>query len=105
MMGAGRISAAAALAFTLAASAGCGDYDAEKTDLATRCMRAGDDNRAKLAASWLADAEIEIEGDLVTVRTSVPVGVSVSGKVKFRHGEYRCRRHGERLEFLGYRRK
>jgi len=93
------------LALAAALSAGCSDYDAHETELATRCMRAGDDNRAKLAASWLSDAEIEVDGDLVTVRTSVPVGISIKGEIKFRHGEYRCRRDGERLVFLGYRRE
>jgi hypothetical protein len=70
--------------------------------LATQCMRASDDNRAKFAASWLSGAEITIHEDLITVRTEVPVGVGIGGTVKLRHWVYRCRRRGKGVEFLGY---
>lgn len=70
--------------------------------LATQCMRASDDNRVTLSSSWLSNAEIEVRDDFVTVRTEVPVGISIGGKVKFRYWEYRCLRRGERMEFLGY---
>ena len=80
----------------------CSSDEAGEVALATQCMRASSDNRAKLAASWLSNAEITIREDLITVRTEVPVGVSVGGTVKFRYWTYRCRRNGERVEFLGY---
>ena len=80
----------------------CTSHDADEIELATQCMLASGDNRAKLSASWLSSAEIKIDGDLITVRTEVPIGISIDAKVRFRHWIYRCRRHGERLEFLGY---
>ena len=70
--------------------------------LATRCMRAADDNRALLSSTWLSSADIEIEGDRVTVRTEVPVGISIGGRLKYRYWVYRCRVRGEGMEFLGY---
>ena len=89
------------VAVLLVAGACSPDYTDEVT-LATRCMRASDDNRAKHASSWLSSAEIDVDGDIVTVRTEVPVGISIGGKVKFRYWTYRCRMIGERMEFLGY---
>lgn len=86
----------------LAAPAACTSNDPDDVAMATRCMRAADDNRAKLSSSWLSSARIDVRGDLITVRTEVPVGVSIGGKIKFRHWTYRCRQHGERMEFLGY---
>lgn len=86
----------------LATAGACTSGEPSDVALATQCMRASDDNRVKLSSSWLSNAEIEVLGDFVTVRTEVPVGISVRGKVKFRYWEYRCRRHGERMEFLGY---
>jgi hypothetical protein len=70
--------------------------------LATRCMRASDDNRVKLSSSWLSSAEIDVNGEMVTVRTEVPVGISIGGRVKFHYYTYRCRMDGEQMEFLGY---
>ena len=90
------------LGVLMALLAGCGSSEPGDVALATQCMRASDDNRVKLSSSWLSSAEIEVQGDLVTVRTEVPVGISIGGKVKFRYWEYRCRRHGETMEFLGY---
>lgn len=86
----------------LATAGACTSDSPGDVALATQCMRASDDNRVKLSSSWLSNAEIEVRDDLVTVRTEVPVGISIGGKVKFRYWEYRCRRHGERMEFLGY---
>ena len=90
------------LGVLMALLAGCSSGEPGDVALATQCMRASDDNRVKLSSSWLSNAEIEVQGDLVTVRTEVPVGISLGGKVKFRYWEYRCRRHGEKMEFLGY---
>lgn len=86
----------------LASAVACTPNGTDDVALATQCMRASDDNRAKLSASWLSSAEIEVRGDLVTVRTEVPVGISMDARVKFRHWIYRCRRRGNEMEFLGY---
>jgi len=80
----------------------CSSDEAGEVALATQCMRASSDNRAKLAASWLSNAEISIQEDLITVRTEVPAGISIGGTVNFRYWTYRCRRNGEQVEFLGY---
>ena len=90
------------LMVVLAATSACTSDDPGEVTLATRCMRASDDNRVKFSSSWLSSAEIEVRGDLITVRTEVPVGISIGGKVKLRYRVYRCRRDGERMEFLGY---
>ena len=45
---------------------------------------------------------LAVDGDRITVRTEVPVGLSVTGKVRFRYWEYRCVRDGDRFEFVGY---
>ena len=84
----------------LAIAVACTPDDSSDVALATQCMRAADDNRAKLSASWLSSARIEVHGELITVRTEVPVGISIGGRVRFRYWVYRCRRHGERMEFL-----
>ena len=89
------------LALALGGTA-CGGGDAESNALAVACIQASNDNRVKLSASWLSSAEVEVNGDLVTVHTEVPVGVSIKGKLKFRYYEYRCRMRGSELEFLGY---
>jgi hypothetical protein len=86
----------------LTAPGACTSDEPNDAVLATQCMRASHDNRVKLSSTWLSNAEIEIRGDFVTVRTEVPVGISIGGTVKFRYREYRCRRHGERMEFLSY---
>ncbi len=92
----------AILLVALAATGACTSDDPGDVSLATQCMRASDDNRAKLSSSWLSSAEIEVRGDLITVRTEVPVGISIGGRVTLRKWVYRCRRQGERMEFLGY---
>lgn len=92
----------AILMVALAATGACTSDDPSDVALATQCMRASDDNRAKLSSSWISSAEIEVRGDLITVRTEVPVGISIGGRVTLRKWVYRCRRHGEQMEFLGY---
>ena len=86
----------------LATLGACTSHDADEVALATQCMRATDDNRAKLSSSWLSNAEIDIRGNLITVRTEVPVGIGIDGTFKIRNWVYRCRKRGERMEFLSY---
>jgi hypothetical protein len=90
------------LAAALSAPVGCTSDQPDRVALATQCMRASDDNRVKLSSSWLSNATIDVHDDLITVRTEVPVGISIGGRVKFRYWQYRCRRRGEAIEFLGY---
>ena len=100
-----RSSSVKSYALTLGLALGCAACDRaerESTALAVACMRAADDNRVKLSASWLSGAEVEVEGDRVTVHTEVPVGVGIDGKVRFRYYEYRCRIRDGALEFVGY---
>jgi len=99
---AGEQRLAAVLMAVLLVLGACSSDEAGEVALATQCMRASSDNRAKLAASWLSNAEITIQEDLITVRTEVPVGVSIGGTVKIRYWTYRCRRNGKQMEFLGY---
>ena len=80
-----------AIAAVAARTGACSQDYNEKGTLSTRCMRASDDNRVKLSSSWLSSAEVDVDGDRVTVRTEVPVGISVRGKVRFRYWTYRCR--------------
>jgi hypothetical protein len=80
----------------------CSSDYADEIALATRCMRASDDNRVKLSSSWLSSAKVDVQGDAVTVRTEVPVGISIGGRVKFHYWTYRCRIAGEKMEFFGY---
>lgn len=93
---------AAVLLVVLGVASACTSDDSDEVALATRCMRAANDNRAKLSASWLSSAEVEVQGDMVTVRTEVPIGISIGGRIKFRYWTYHCRDHGDRMEFLGY---
>jgi len=98
---AGKCLIAVLMAVLLLAGA-CSSDEPGEVALATQCMRASDDNRAKLAASWLSNAAITIQEDRITVRTEVPAGVSIGGTVKLRYWTYRCRRRGNQVEFLGY---
>ena len=91
-----------ACALLLLSLGACSSSDLSEAELARGCIAASGDNRAKLAASWLSSAKVDVDGDRVTVRTEVPVGLSVSGKIKFRYWEYRCVRNAEGFEFLGY---
>lgn len=99
---AGKTQLIAVAVLVLMAAGACTSGEPGDVALATQCMRASDDNRAKFAASWLSGAEITIHDDLITVRTEVPVGISIGGTVKLRRWVYRCRRLGEGVEFLGY---
>jgi len=97
-----RIGVIMALVAVLVTLGGCSTGEPDDAALATACMRASDDNRVKFSSSWLSNAEVEVHGDTVTVRTEVPVGISIGGTVKFRYRVYRCRRHGEQMEFIGF---
>ncbi len=81
---------------------GCADEDS--TRLATECVRASRDPHVIHTASLLSDAEVTREGDLVVVRTRVPVGIGMDLKIRFRQWTYRCRERGGRLEFVDYER-
>jgi len=94
-----------AVLLLLTSTVACTPGDADETALATQCMRASDDNRVKLSASWLSSAEVDVAGDFVTVRTEVPVGIGIDATVKFHYWVYRCRRRGDDMEFLGYEKK
>ncbi len=67
-------------------------------------MRASRDPHVIHTASLLSDAEVTREGDLVVVRTRVPVGIGMDLKIRFRQWTYRCRERGGRLEFVDYER-
>lgn len=101
----GRLAAAQLCILALGAALTCPACDGverESVALGVACIRASDDNRVKLSASWASSTEVEIDGDLVTVRAEVPAGVSIEGTVRFRHYEYRCRRRDGEFVFLGY---
>ncbi len=102
LQGVGNKQLIAILMVVLATTGACTSDDPGDVALATQCMRASDDNRVKLSSSWLSSVEIEVRGNLITVRTEVPVGISIGGRVTLRQWVYRCRRQGERMEFLGY---
>lgn len=93
-----------AVVLVLTSTLACTPGDADDVALATQCMRASDDNRAKLSASWLSSAEIDVSGDSIIVRTEVPVGIGIDATVKFHYWVYRCRKRGDEVEFLGYER-
>ena len=93
-----------AVAVVLSSTLACTSGEPDDVALATQCMRASDDNRAKLSASWLSSAEIDVSGDSITVRTEVPVGIGIDATVKFHHWVYRCRRRGNEVEFLSFER-
>jgi hypothetical protein len=89
-------------AAVLAATGGCGSEEPSDAALAAQCMRASADNRVRFFSAWLSNAQVEARDDLVTVRTEVPVGISIGGRVKFRYWEYRCRRRSDGMEFLAF---
>jgi hypothetical protein len=72
----------------------------EKARLATGCINASPDNRVKLSGSWSSNFDVVVEGDKITVRTEVPVGIGLNGKVKFHHREFECRKTGDRIQFI-----
>lgn len=79
----------------------CSEKDREAARLATGCINASPDNRVKLSGSWSNNFDVEVEGSEITVRTEVPVGIGLDGKVKIRHREFRCRRSGGEIEYIG----
>ena len=79
---------------------GCSDQERETARLASGCINASPDNRVKLSGSWSNSFEVDVEGDEFTVRTEVPVGIALTGKIKFGHREFRCRKVGDRIEFV-----
>lgn len=78
----------------------CTDQERETARLASGCINASPDNRVKLSGSWSSSFEVETEGEEIVVRTEVPVGLSLAGKIKFRQREFHCRRAGNRIEFV-----
>ena len=78
----------------------CSDQEMEKARLASGCINASPDNRAKLSGSWSNNFDVLVEGKEITVRTEVPVGIGLNGKLKIRHREFRCRNKGDRIEFI-----
>ena len=78
----------------------CSDQEMEKARLASGCINASPDNRARLSGSWSNNFDVLVEGDKITVRTEVPVGIGLNGKLKIRHREFRCRNKGDRIQFI-----
>lgn len=78
----------------------CSDQERETARLASGCINASPDNRVKLSGSWSNSFEVERRGDEIIVRTEAPVGLSLAGKIKFRHREFHCREAGDRIEFV-----
>lgn len=79
----------------------CTDQEREAARLATGCINASPDNRVKLSGSWSNSFDVEVEGDEITVRTEVPMGIALNGRIKFGRREFRCRKAGDRIEFVG----
>ena len=90
------------LAFTLLPIVliACSDQERETARLASGCINASPDNRVKLSGSWSNSFEVDVDGDEFTVRTEVPVGIALTGRIKFGHREFRCRRVRNRIEFV-----
>jgi hypothetical protein len=89
-----------ALIVLAAALFACSDQERETARLARGCINASPDNRVKLSGSWSNSFEVDVEGDEFTVRTEVPVGIALTGRIKFGHREFRCRKVGDRIEFV-----
>ena len=53
-----------AVTLLCAALVACSSPDLSEAALARGCIDASGDNRAKLAASWLSSAKVEVEGSL-----------------------------------------
>lgn len=79
----------------------CSDEDREVARLATGCINASPDNRVKLSGSWANNFDVQVNGDEFAVRTEVPVGIGLDGKVKFRKREFRCRESDGEIVYLG----
>ena len=83
----------------------CSGGDPELSGLAAACIRASRDPLVMHTASLLSDAEVTVEGDEIRVLASIPVGIGLDLKLRFRYWEYRCRREGDALVFVGYERR
>lgn len=78
----------------------CTDQERETARLASGCINASPDNRVKLSGSWSNSFEVEVDGSEITVRTEVPMGIALNGRIKFGKREFRCRQAGDRIEFV-----
>lgn len=78
----------------------CTDKERETTRLASGCINASPDNRVKLSGSWSSSFKVETRGDEIIVRTEVPVGLSLAGKIRLRQREFHCRKAGDGIEFV-----
>ena len=85
---------------SIALLSSCTDQERERARLASGCINASPDNRVKLSGSWSNSFEVDVEGDEFTVRTEVPMGIALSGRIKLGHREFRCRKVGDRIEFV-----
>ena len=79
---------------------GCSDKEREAARLASGCINASPDNRVKLSGSWSNSFDVEVEGNDIVVRTEVPLGIGLNGRLKFGQREFRCRTAGDRIEFV-----
>ncbi|HSS64098.1 MAG TPA: hypothetical protein VLS27_06660 [Gammaproteobacteria bacterium] len=89
-----------ALMLLFALPIACSEQQQETARLASGCINASPDNRVKLSGSWSNSFDVQVEGDEITVRTEVPVGIALTGRIKFGKREFRCRKTGERIEFV-----
>lgn len=78
----------------------CSDQERETARLATGCINASADNRVKLSGSWSNSFDVEVMGDDIIVRTEAPLGIAMTGKIKFGRREFHCRKIGGRIEFI-----
>ncbi len=78
----------------------CSDQERQTARLATGCINASADNRVKLSGSWSSSFDVEVMGDDIIVRTEVPLGIAMTGKIKFGRREFHCRKVGGRIEFI-----
>lgn len=78
----------------------CSQHDRETARLASGCINASPDNRVKLSGSWSNSFDVERRGEKFIVRTEVPVGLSLAGKIKFRQREFHCRETENGIEFV-----
>jgi len=69
--------------------------------LATSCINASPDNRVKLSGSWSNNFDVQVDGSNINVRTEVPAGIGLDGKLKFHKREFRCRTVGGEIIYVG----
>ena len=79
----------------------CSDEKREMARLATSCINASPDNRVKLSGSWSNNFDVQVDGSNINVRTEVPVGIGLDGKLKFHKREFRCRTVGGEIIYVG----